>query len=108
MTETILIEAIDREGGRNFVPADVGETLMEALHKNAVDVEAVCGGACSCATCHVYVDADWFNRLPKCGEEESMLLDALVHTQPQSRLSCQLEVDEWMDGMLLRIAPAEE
>jgi len=75
---------------------------METAVDNGVSgVVADCGGACSCATCHVYIDPDWVARLPEPGESEQELLEFAVDLKDNSRLSCQIEVTEEMDGMVV-------
>ena len=80
-----------------------GLTVMEtALQGGVTSIVAECGGACSCATCHVYVDEAWVERLePKTAEEEDML-DFAFEAKPNSRLSCQIKVTEKLDGIVLR------
>lgn len=91
--------------GTNFkVEAENGSTVMENAIKNAVPgIEAECGGACACATCHVYVDDAW---VPKTGEAEAMeedMLDFAYDIQPGSRLSCQIKVTDELDGLIVRV-----
>lgn len=91
--------------GTNFVvDAENGSTVMENAIKNAVPgIEAECGGACACATCHVYVDDAW---VPKTGEAEAMeedMLDFAYDIQPGSRLSCQIKVTDELDGLIVRV-----
>ena len=83
--------------------AELGATMMEtALQGGVTSIVAECGGACSCATCHVYVDDAWVERLePKTAEEEDQL-DAAFDVRPNSRLSCQIKVTETLDGLVLR------
>ena len=91
--------------GKNFdVDAENGSTVMENAVKNSVPgIEAECGGACACATCHVYVDDAW---AAKTGEPEVMeedMLDFAFDVQPTSRLSCQIKVSDELDGLVVRI-----
>ncbi len=91
--------------GKSFeVDAEVGSTVMENAVKNSVPgIEAECGGACACATCHVYVDDAWKE---KTGEPEVMeedMLDFAYDVQPTSRLSCQIKVSEELDGLIVRV-----
>jgi 2Fe-2S ferredoxin len=83
--------------------AELGATMMEtALQGGVTSIVAECGGACSCATCHVYVDDAWVERLePRTAEEEDQL-DAAFDVRPNSRLSCQIKVTESLDGLVLR------
>ena len=83
--------------------AELGATMMEtALQGGVTSIVAECGGACSCATCHVYVDEAWVGRLePRTAEEEDQL-DAAFDVRPNSRLSCQIKVTEALDGLVVR------
>jgi 2Fe-2S ferredoxin len=90
------------------VASAVGRTLMEVLRELDYGVAAACGGLCSCATCHVYIDQTWVERLPPCGPDERDALTDLAHYREQySRLSCQLWVTRELDGLRLAIAPDE-
>lgn len=78
---------------------------MEAIRGGGVDeLQALCGGCCSCATCHVYVAPNWIDRLPAMGPDEDDLLDSSAHRIATSRLSCQIPVCEGLDGLTLVIA----
>ncbi len=101
------INVTDREGNQLELPATNGEPLMYALRDIRNGVEAICGGMCSCATCHVYVDADWVGRLPDREPEEHELLAELEGFQENSRLSCQIEVSDALDGLKVTVAPEE-
>lgn len=85
------------------IDPEVGQSLMQAAKAAEIaEIEAECGGACACATCHVYIDAAWGERLdPKTPEEEAMLQFA-SNVEDSSRLSCQIEVTEAMDGLVVR------
>ncbi len=81
-----------------------GLSVMEGAVANGVEgIEAVCGGACACATCHVYVDAGWQDRLDARSDTEEAMLDFAADVRPNSRLSCQLIVSGSLDGMVVRI-----
>ena len=80
---------------------------METLRELDYGVEALCGGMCSCATCHVYIDSGWLKRLPAREAEELELLEELDCFRESSRLSCQVELTEALDGLRLTIAPEE-
>lgn len=98
------ITFIGSDGTRYDVEAENGSTVMEAAIKNGVPgIEAECGGACACATCHVYVDEDW---MPKTGEPEPMeedMLDFAYDVRPTSRLSCQIRVSDELDGLVVTV-----
>jgi 2Fe-2S ferredoxin len=85
--------------------AEAGFSLMEVAVDNEVPgVVAECGGACACATCHVYVDESWLARLPAVDDMEDAMLDATVERRPNSRLSCQIEVTAALDGLRVTVA----
>lgn len=96
---------VDRDGIEHEVEGRTGLKLMETLRELDFGVAAICGGMCSCATCHVYVDADWILRLPRPDSNERELLDELDHAGPSSRLSCQIEFTEALSGLRVTIAP---
>lgn len=95
-----------RSGEEREIYADNGQTLMEAIRDSGVDeLLALCGGCCSCATCHVIVEEAWSASVGLPGEDESDLLDSSEHRAPGSRLSCQITLCDQMDGLKVRIAP---
>ena len=101
MTKIIFI---GRDGTRYALDAENGSTVMETAIKNGVPgIEAECGGACACATCHVYVDEAWTE---KTGEPEPMeedMLDFAYDVRPTSRLSCQIRVRAELDGLTVTV-----
>lgn len=98
------LTVVDRAGEERTVDAEIGLSVMEVLKINGFDdVLALCGGCCSCATCHVHVDAAYLDRLPPVSEDEDDLLDAVEDRDATSRLSCQLPVREALDGMRVTI-----
>jgi ferredoxin, 2Fe-2S len=102
------ITFIQPDGTQQVVIADKGMTVMEAAKKNLIaGIEAECGGACACATCHVYVDAAWRDKAGKAEAMEEDMLDFAFDVREESRLSCQMKVTEVIDGMVLRI-PAKQ
>ncbi len=97
------ITYIEHDGTTHQVEAEVGSTVMETAIRNGVTgIVAECGGACACATCHVYVDEPWFDRLPKRSPEEEDMLDFAFDAKPTSRLSCQIKVEPALDGLVVR------
>ncbi len=98
------ISIIAHDGTRFDIEAENGSTVMENGIRNAVPgIEAECGGACACATCHVYVDPDW---MAVTGEPEAMeedMLDFAYDVRPNSRLSCQIKVRDELDGLIVRV-----
>lgn len=96
------ITYIEQDGTRHDVVAKVGETVMEAAVRNQVPgIEADCGGACACATCHVYVDEAWTGTTGSPSEMEEDMLDFAYEVRQNSRLSCQLRVSEEFDGLVV-------
>jgi len=96
------ITFISHLGQSHEVIAVSGNSLMEtAVDNGVVAVVADCGGACSCATCHVYIDPNWYAQLPEPDEFEQELLEFAIDLQANSRLSCQVEITEEMDGMVV-------
>jgi ferredoxin, 2Fe-2S len=102
-----LLRVIDRDGQEHEVEGRTGLKIMEILRELDYGVAAICGGMCSCATCHIYVDADWQSRLPAPMSDERELLTELAHTQDSSRLSCQIEFTAELAGLRVTIAPDE-
>ena len=99
------ISVIDRDGNKNLLEGDNNSTLMEVIRDQGLDIEAACGGCCACATCHVYINDKWLDKLnPKDDEEESML-DQAFDVKKNSRLSCQIELSDELDGLELELAP---
>jgi len=98
------ITFIAQDGSRHEVEAENGSTVMEAAIKEGLSgVEAECGGACACATCHVYVDEEWFERTGSPEPMEEDMLDFAYDVRPTSRLSCQIRVRDELDGLLVTI-----
>lgn len=97
-----------RDGREQLVAGAAGSSVMEAIRDNGFDeLLAMCGGSCSCATCHIYVaEGDW-DRLPPIGPDENDLLDSSEHRQPYSRLSCQIPLTAAMTGLRVTIAPED-
>lgn len=101
------ITVIDRAGDQRLIEGNDRQTLMEALREGGVDeLVALCGGSCSCATCHVYITSDGI-ALPPMGEDEDDLLDGTDTRQANSRLSCQIALTAALGGMTVRIAPED-
>jgi 2Fe-2S ferredoxin len=102
------ITYIQFDGVRREVEIKAGTTVMEGAVRNGVaGVEAECGGACSCATCHVQVDTAWRERTGAPGAMERDLLDFAPHAGPGSRLSCQIKVTDALDGLVVRIPESQ-
>ena len=102
-----LLRVIDRNGVEHQVEAKTGLKVMETLRDLEYGVAAICGGMCSCATCHVYVDPEWVAKLPPPMSDEGDMLGDLIGRQPNSRLSCQIVLNETLSGLKVTIAPEE-
>ena len=99
----VKITFIDPEGSARIVEAEEGSTVMENAVRNAVPgIEAECGGACACATCHVYVDEAWTEVVGPPEPMEEDMLDFAFEVRPSSRLSCQIRVRPELDGLVVR------
>jgi 2Fe-2S ferredoxin len=97
------ITFIDIAGTTRTVEADVGATVMETAIKHGVPgIEAECGGACACSTCHVYIEEDWREKVGEPSPMEEDMLDFAYEVKPNSRLSCQIKVHEDLDGLTVR------
>jgi len=95
---------IEHDGTEHKIEVPLGWSLMEAAVKHRVPgIDADCGGACACATCHVYVDPGWVPALPPQSDMEEAMLDFALVKMPNSRLSCQLRATSDMDGLILRL-----
>lgn len=98
----------DRDGVEHRIEGRAGVSIMETLREVEWGTAAICGGMCSCATCHVYVDDAWRDRLPAPQPDEKELLQELVGYDPaKSRLSCQVLFEETLDGLRIEIAEDE-
>lgn len=96
---------VTRNGEERAVEGEAGLSVMEVIRDNGFDeLLALCGGCCSCATCHVHVDPAFIDRLPAMGEDENDLLDSSMDRDETSRLSCQIRFDDSLDGLKVRIA----
>jgi 2Fe-2S ferredoxin len=99
----VKITYIDSKGTSRTVEGEVGSTVMETAIKHGVpEIEAECGGACACATCHVHVDKAWAEKTGAPSPMEEDMLDFAYDVQPTSRLSCQIKVSEELDGLIVR------
>ena len=95
----------DHNGNEQQIEGINGWQLMEAIRDEGLEIKAECGGACACATCHVYIDEDWKNKIPEKSEEEMDMLDLAFDVQENSRLSCQITITPDMDGLKVTLAP---
>ena len=96
---------VTREGEEREIMGDAGLSVMEVIRDAGIDeILALCGGCCSCATCHVHVDPDFAAKLKPMSEDENDLLDSTSDRDEFSRLSCQIELTEGLDGLKVKIA----
>lgn len=99
-----LIKFIQHDGAEQDVHVSSGTSVMHAAIDNGVNgILADCGGACSCATCHCYVDEAWQDKTGTADEVEAQMLDFVMEPQPNSRLSCQIAVSDELDGLVIRL-----
>jgi|TARA_R110000782_G_scaffold144321_1_gene237201 2Fe-2S ferredoxin len=99
---------VNRAGEEKSVEGDTGLSVMEVIRDNGFDeLLALCGGCCSCATCHVYVDPAFEAALPALSEDEDDLLDSSDHRNETSRLSCQIVLTDALEGLKVTIAPED-
>jgi 2Fe-2S ferredoxin len=99
---------ITRDGTEHQVKGQSGLSVMEVIRDNGFDeLLALCGGCCSCATCHVHVDPEWLPKLAPIGRDEDDLLDSSDHRVAASRLSCQIPFNDELDGLRVAIAPED-
>lgn len=102
------LHVVTRDGTQSTIEASANASVMEAIRDAGVDeLLALCGGCCSCATCHVFVDPEFASALPPMSEDENDLLDGSPHRNDLSRLSCQVMMTDALTGMRVTIAPED-
>lgn len=102
------ISFVEPDGTVHLVKAEIGASLMEAARLQGVPgIVAECGGACACATCHVYVDPEWIDRTGVANADEAEMLEFALNTRPNSRLSCQIKVTAGLDGLILEVPESQ-
>jgi ferredoxin, 2Fe-2S len=99
------IVATDRKGETRAIEGRDGWSVMEILRDAGLPIAAECGGACACATCHVYVEDGWYEKLAPRSDAEVDMLDMALAVEPNSRLSCQIVCSDALDGIKVTIAP---
>lgn len=104
MTTLILIDATGRE---HIVDAEDGLSVMEAVRPLSLGIDGECEGSVACATCHVWVDADWADRLTSVNDDEAGMLDCVFNARPTSRLSCQVLVEPSLNGLRMHIPKSQ-
>ena len=102
----MIVNVIDREGAEHVLEAPEGWRLMEVIRDHDLPIKAECGGCCSCATCHVYVDEDWLDRIPEKRDEEEDMLDMAYDLTRTSRLGCQVVLNDGLDGIVVNLPSA--
>ncbi|HEY1752935.1 MAG TPA: 2Fe-2S iron-sulfur cluster-binding protein [Caulobacteraceae bacterium] len=102
------ITYIEFNGAEHVVDVKPGLSVMEGAVKNNIPgIDADCGGACACATCHVYVDQDWLAKTGSQSAMEESMLDFAENVEPNSRLSCQIKVSDELDGLVVRMPQSQ-
>ncbi|MGH1456193.1 MAG: 2Fe-2S iron-sulfur cluster-binding protein [Alphaproteobacteria bacterium] len=94
----------DLDGKEHALEAVEGWRAMEIIREYGLPIKAECGGACSCATCHVYIDSAWIHKIPTKRDDEEEMLDEAFNVHENSRLSCQIILDETLNGLKLTLA----
>ena len=95
---------VTTDGERHEVEVESGYSVMEgAINNNIEGIVAECGGACACATCHSYIDERWLDKLPEMDDMEDSMLDAAFERKANSRLTCQIEVSDELDGLVVEV-----
>lgn len=98
------ITYVTTDGERHELEVENGYSVMEGAINNDIDgIVAECGGACACATCHAYIDEKWLEKLPEMDDMEDSMLDAAFERKANSRLTCQLEVSDALDGLVVYV-----
>jgi ferredoxin, 2Fe-2S len=103
--ETVHVTVTDYEGKKHTLDGLSGWRLMEVIRDYGLPIKAECGGACACATCHVYVQPEWFAKLIPANSEETMMLDDAMAVEANSRLSCQIILSPELEGLEVTLAP---
>ena len=102
------ITFVDTKGSEQVIDAPAGISLMEAAIKNGVQgIEADCGGACSCATCHVFIASAWMDKIPPKEDMEDAMLEFALDLRDESRLSCQILLTAALDGLVVELPSSQ-
>ena len=104
MSDELKIYVTDQTGKEHELDAIEGWRVMEIIRDHGLPIKAECGGACACATCHVYVDEEWEDKLIEMNDEEEEMLDEAFEVEDNSRLSCQLIMSEALNGLKVKLA----
>jgi 2Fe-2S ferredoxin len=102
------ITYVEYTGTEREIELQSGFSVMQGAIDNSIfGIDADCGGACACATCHVYVDPRWLEKVGPQGSQEAALLDFAALAQPNSRLACQIKMEDQLDGLVVRLPEAQ-
>ena len=102
----VAVTYVEHDGTRHVLELEEGMSLMEGATLNMVPgVEGMCGGICSCATCHCYLPPEWADQIPKAGIGEELMLESASHRRDNSRLGCQVVVTAALDGLVVELPP---
>ena len=99
------IKVIDHDGKEHQLEATIGFSIMEIIRDAGLDIEAICGGCCACATSHCYIGEEWVDKISTPDDDEESMLDQAFDIKKNSRLSCQIPFSEDLDGITLTLAP---
>ena len=103
-----IVTFISADGSAQDIHTEGGVSLMEVAVNNGIEgIAAVCGGSCSCATCHCYIDDAWLSKIPVAEELENAMLESAMERKDNSRLSCQIVVTDELDGMVVRLPESQ-
>ena len=102
----MIVKVTDQAGEHHELEALEGWRVMEVIRDWGLNIKAECGGALACATCHVYVDADWLGKVGAPSDEEEDMLDSVGDVRSNSRLSCQILMSDDLDGLTVTLAPS--
>lgn len=102
------IYVTDMDGKDHALDAIEGWRVMEIIRDHGLPIKAECGGCCACGTCHVYVDAEWVDKIYPMRDDEQEMLDLAFGVEDRSRLSCQIIMSAELDGLKLTLAPGSE
>ena len=109
MSNDLILNVTDIDGKVHVLPALSGWRVMEIIRDHDLPIRAECGGSAACATCHVYVDAQWINKIPSADDDEQYMLDTVDDYDAKlSRLSCQILMNDDLNGLQVTLAPGSE
>ncbi len=103
-----LVTYIEHDGRTYEIHVESGHTVMQGAVENMIDgIVAECGGSCSCATCHCYVDEAWWGKVGEPDDIEKDMIECTVEPRPTSRLSCQIQMSDELDGLIVRLPESQ-